>query len=712
MAMLVATPALAQQTNAEPPAAENAGLEEILVTAQRKSENIQGVPVSIAAVSAETVSNLNLQDLKDIQFAVPNMTFGEGINYSLVNIRGVGSWGTNPGLEPGVATYIDGAYLQRGFGAVYDIVDPGSIQVLRGPQGTLWGRNSTGGAILINTANPERDFSARVAAEVGSLGHQKAEAVLNVPLGEMFAARVAVRFRNEGGYIDNPTTNKKLGWSKQSTVRVKLGFTPSSAFDAVLQYQHDRGKGGLDQNAAILPAPYCAFCGQSAYAFPLSDPYQTVINNVNGGIGANDTSDFLNLTMNYHAGDVTLTSISAYRKTDNFAAGDFDFTEVQGFNLFQASGSEAFTQTLQAVSDFDGIVNFTAGVDYLHDKSPYQLWVGSADNYSGAPANAYSVKTESISGFGEVRLNPVPELTVTAGGRYTHDKRRSFAGGLSGEVSFNSFTPRFVVAYDTGAVNLYASYNRGSKAGGYTGAPLAGNIYRPEKIDSYEIGAKYFSPDRSLRLNAAAFLYKYKDIQVVGVDQSNVGNIASANNAGSATGKGIELDGEFQPASWISLFGGIAYLDAKYDTFTGATVQVPTFDANGQPNGLAVGSEDLSGFRLPRAPRWTANFGVNLNSPLWSGWTGELTAAAHYTSSFDFDYGAGGPLRSDAEPSYTVMQLTARLQPEDERYQISFYIDNLTDTTYNNFIFTTAPFGGYRVTARPRSYGIGLTAKF
>lgn len=716
--LLAAKPAQAQDAPAadQPPQAtqeSKEGLGDIVVTAQRRSESSREVPISISTVSPETLKQFNLQDLKDIQFATPGMVFSKGINYSLVNIRGIGSFNTNPGLEPAVATYIDGAYLERGFGAVYDIVDSASVQVLRGAQGTLWGRNATGGAILINTADPEQDFSGRVSAELGSNSHQKGEAMLNIPLSDTIAIRGAVRYREDGGYVNNLSTGKKLGWSDALTARGKIAFTPNSSFKAVLQYQYDHGESSIDQNTQILPAVYCASCGSSQYSYPITDPFTTVVNDVNGSNGAKDSSNFFNLKMTYIAGDLTFSSVSTYRRTNNFTAADFDFTEISSFNLSQKSFSHAFTQSLALVSDFQGPVNFSAGVDYLDDTSGATLLLSSVDSFAnGIVATRGKVDTSSISGFAEVRVNPTNALTITAGGRYTRDKRFSDTDNVQGRASFSSFTPRFVIAYDTGNTNFYLSYNRGFKAGGYSGLPIPANTYKPEKVDSYEFGVKYLSDSRTLRANLATFLYKYKDIQTIGVDQSNVGNIASANNAGAATGKGFEFDTEYRPNDWIRLFGAVSYLDAKYDEYAGALVQVPILNALGQPIGLGTGREDLSGFPLPRAPKWSGNVGFTLTAPIASGWTGQLTAATRFSSRFLFTDGAGGPLRSDQQKPFSVTQLTGRIYPDSEDYELFFFVNNLTNSVYDNYRFTTAPFGGYRLVAQPRTFGAGISVTF
>lgn len=680
---------------------------DIVVTAQRRSESLQKVPLAVTAITPERAEQFNLRDVPDLKLITPALQFNTGINYAQTFIRGVGYPNTTPGVETSVATYIDGAYLERGFGTIFDVVDAGSLQVLKGPQGTLWGRNATGGAILINTADPEFSTGGRALAEYGNQGHWMGEGVLNAALSDTVAVRVAGRYREDGGYIRNLADGSKLGSRENWVLRGKVLFQPTNDFKAVAQVQLDRSKRSEGANAEFLPAGFCAFCAGSEYTLPVSDPYTTVVNRLNNGVGGRDKSEFYNLRMSYNTGPVSLSSVTAYRKTNNFETGDFDFTEVPGFNVAQFSGSKTFTQDLTANVDISDAVTGTAGVSYLHDKSYIFLDIYSANTLPDSHLLVNNVTTESVSAFAEGTAEIVPNLKLTAGGRYTHDKRSS----LAQNVSFNKFTPRVVLAYDAGQFNLYASYNRGYKAGGFStpaGNPL--NIYQPETIDSYEVGVKFLSNDRRLRVNLAAFHYNHKDLQVLAVDQGNVDNISQTQNA-SSKADGFELEGDFKVNDVLQLLGGISYLSGKYSQFEGAIVQRPIYDAQGAPAGLETGPEDLTGHRLPQAPEWTAFAGVTVNVPVGT-WNGRLTGLVRYSSSFDFYPGGGGPLRADMQPGYTTAKLTGQLTSPDERYTVGFFINNLTDKTYYDFRYTTAPFGGMQNVARPRTFGVQLGVKF
>jgi iron complex outermembrane receptor protein len=670
----------------------------------------------MTAVSTEQVERLNIRNLEQLEMVTPALSYSSGISYAQAYIRGIGSSFTNPGREPAVATYIDGAYVTRGFGTMLDIVDPGSIQTLKGPQGTLWGRNATGGAILINTADPDNNFGGKVRVEGGNFDHQLFEGMLNAPLGDTVALRFAARYSKDGGYIRNLVDGFKFGGRENETARVKLAFHPTEGFEAVFEVQHDESKRSPGADASILGVPYCALCAFSAYSFPLKDPYTTVGNTIGKGIGGRDMSDFVNLRISSEAGGYTVGSTTSYRNTRNMETADFDFTEVPAFNLVQFSGAATFTQGFQVASNFEGPANFVAGLDYVDDRSYFDLGgftgVVIPPRPIGAPGfliGSNIVNTKSISGFAEGTFEPTKGLKLIIGGRYTKDNRE--LAGIESR-SWSSFTPRAVISYDLGQTNLYASYNEGFKAGGFNtpaAAPPADTV-KPEKVKSIEVGLKFASDSGRLRANLAAFNYDYKDIQVTVIDQLNGGSVLQ--NAAGASGRGAELDVDYKPLNSLQLFGGVSLLHARYDDYKGAQVQVVTRNAQGNPTGIAVGFVDLSGSRLVRAPDSTVFFGATISGNLGSSWAGELTVSARHTSSFDFTPGAGGPLRADEEPAYTTAQLSAKLMPVNGRYEIGFFVDNLTDETYSSFRFTTAPFGAMRYVARPRSYGLRLGYKF
>lgn len=729
--LLLGAPVLAQESTTGA-AGETMALEEIVVTAQRRSENLQDVPIAVTAVSSALVENLNMETIDEIQAVTPNMTFNTGYGFSQLFIRGIGSNFTTAGLENAVATYVDGAYLERASGITFDLVDIESVQVLKGPQGTLYGRNATGGAVLITTANPTDRLEARVAAEYGRFNHVQGDAMINVPLNETLSFRAAGRYSRDGNYVYNFATDSRLGARRSWVARGKLRYTPSDDFTAVLTAEHSDERGAVLPERQRLSFPLCVGCATPGNVAPNLGRYQTDLDYVER---PEVKATNINLRMQYTPGDISIESVTAYRDQDEVARSDQDYSRADVFAYEAPTGGKTFTQDVTVTTDLGGWYDALFGISYLHDDGYYYLYANGASFRTIVPGDIprsfNDVRTESVSAFGELRIRPLERLTITAGGRYTYDKRElhgrtnlagniAFAGAngvleLERKSTFSSFVPRFVIAYDTDMVNVYASYSEGFKAGGFTSpAFTALPAVDPESIKNYEVGVKFVSPDRRLRANLAAFYYRYSDIQVTIVDIEATGG-GFITNAGSARGKGVELDFEFQLNDWLQIFGGGGYLDANYREFRNATQAIPL--PAGAPLGacggwVCGGVRDLDGFPLNRAPEWNGFIGANLSMPVSTDWKADLSGVVKYSSSFDHVPGAGGPLGLDHEPSYTLVNVTGGIGPSDDRYKIGFYVENLFNERYALSRQTSVPFGAYEAPARPRTYGIRAAARF
>lgn len=746
-------PANAQDAPAQEGASSGAAFGEIVVTAQRRDENLQDVPVAITAIPPERLEQLNIRKIEQLEAVAPGLVFNTGYTYSQIFIRGIGATFPNAGLEPAVATYIDGAYTQRGFGALYEMVDVQTVQVLKGPQGTLYGRNASGGALLINSQEPTDKFEGSLVGEYGNLDHQLLDAVVNVPISETLSARFAGRYRHDGGYVNNLYTGNKLGGSEAKVGRARLKWEPSQDFKAVFTFQYNEAEGstapaaerlGVTTTSNNLTGPFAQYNGVPIFTCAGCDPttvpgtrapvagfYDTDQNEpvIRGLKGTGGKSYFYNLQLDGNIGGVNIKSITAFRNQDDFGVSELDFSRAEMFHYGQFSGSEAFTQDIVATADLSDRISILAGASYLHDKGYFDLTFDSvgfrqaaAASPSGQlPSGGNVVKTDSWAVFGEVTVEPVDGLKLIAGGRYSKDTRDMTSNwndtivsafGLplasfeNNNLKFDSFTPRFVISYDTGPLNLYASYNKGFKAGGFATPalfpPSGILLVRPEKIDSFEAGAKFVSSDRRLRANLAAFYYKLKDVQVQVIRLELGGSIVI--NGAEQEGKGVEFDFSYQPTDWLTVFGAASYMDNEYKDFADAAGAGPA----GNPPVFSSTVEDLSGYRAMRSPKFTGNIGVTLAGPIASGWKGDLTGYVRYSDKYDFAPGAGGPLRTDFQPATTVVNLSGNIGPEDNQFSIGFFINNLTDEKYHNFRQSAAGFGAFDYVAPPRTYGMRI----
>jgi iron complex outermembrane recepter protein len=715
-------------TTAAPATADSGtALEEIVITAQRRSESLREVPIAVTVVTAQQMANFDIKTTDGLQLLTPNLTFDTSKMYAASYIRGIGSASTNPGLEGAVATYIDGAYLERSFGTVFDLLDPGSVQVLKGPQGTLYGRNATGGAILITTADPTDKEEVRVAAEGGTEGHALGEIIANIPLSETLAMRVAAREDHDGGYINDLYNGRKFGTRTTGQARVKLRWAPSEGFSAVLGVDHtdtSNNLGGATQER--FPAPICSACALPNSGAPQPGFFNTDVDTMSPFLTEATSA---NLRLNYTTGIYQFTSVSGYRHDANAGLIDLDLTALPLFDYNEHQGGTTYSEDLQLATNSAGWVNGLVAASYFHDQSSISAgFLGDSftalqEATGELPLTDNQVTTKSEAILAEIYLTPIGHLKITAGARYTHDDRTlgvntNLAGLLANgfsptlplafaqNASFDSTTPRFVVAYDFDAVNVYASFNRGFKAGGFNTATFVEQpVIKPEKIDSYEIGAKFVSEDRRVQANVAAFHYKYSDIQVAIVDLAAGGS--EVQNAASAKGDGGEADVAYNATRWLELIGGVSYLDAKFTSYPNASVNVYP-----SGSGIAAGTENLSGFPLPRSPRFTGYLGANLSADVGRDWVGHLSVIAHHSSRYDFYPGAGGPLGYDYQPAYTLANLTASIGPSDEKYRISLYVKNLTDAKYYVERQTTAPFGIFDVVSRPITGGLRIDYRF
>ena len=706
---------------------------EIVVTAQRRSEGIEKVPISVAAFGEETLGNLKIESTDDLQFATPGITntqtAGDGI--AAVFIRGVGTGYSGPGLEGSVAFYLDDVYLQTQTASAQNTIDIDQVQVLKGPQGTLYGRNATGGAVVVTTRDPQFDApEGYFKAGYGNLNWFRSESVLNLPFTDTFAIRAAGFYERRDGYARNVVfpNEKKSGTGAGTTWsgRIKARWQPSDAFDAVASFSYDRRNG----NGAIHAHLYD----------PAGDPvglgfYETRQSPAREGGGGDDTDGLMaSLKLAYTAGDWTISNTFAYRQTRAYGCTDNDgvpeellyFCTVsqRSPNPGTADGKKdrTITNELRIVSEMDGPLNVTAGVFYERNTARFVGRIGGA--FFETPTQAYTPTFDNhdnltaYSGYLEVYYNLTDRLKVTAGGRYTHEKKYhsvlfdqdlldlfvipaayAFADDSH---TFNNFSPRVVLSYDADAWNFYASFNRGFKSGGYNSPGFGIELLKPEKISAFEGGAKYRSPDGKLLVTTAAYYYDWNNIQVSFITGGGSG--ISQQNAAGAHIYGAEADFNYSPIRALNVRAGLAWTHARYSSFTNAAVY------NLIGGTLTATAEDLSGSQVQHAPDFTANGSVTYSFPI-ADWTGHFTAAARYTSKYDFTAGAGGQLRAARQQAHAIVNLTGGFVTPSEKIELGWFVKNLTDKKLFSLI-STGDTGVYYTPDEPRTYGATLRYSF
>lgn len=735
ISLCLVSPTFAQSV-APSAVAEEATSEDVIVTAQRRSERLQDVPIAITAITPSQIQELGVVTTQDVQLATPGMTFDSGYGFSQPYIRGIGTSQPNPGLESAVASYVDGAYLVRSYGQIGRLFDMSGVQVLRGAQGTLWGRNATGGAILYTTAAPViGELSAQTTVEVGNQDYVLGEVVFNVPVGDNVALRFGYQGSDDDGYITNVVDGSSWGGGTHELFRGALLWEIAPEFSANFMYERQRDERYTNTFAQRSSSPACAFCIPGPN--PVSGFYEIAF-----GPTATPTAidtDTAIIRLAYEGDNFDILSVTSWRDdatvgTINVAAIEYP---VQDYRT-DPSGGQTTAAEIQLVTKFDGMFNAMFGYAYSDDLSYNHNVITGAFvplPYTEVVVNS-DVSTTSHSVFGELYIRPTEALSLTFGVRYTKDDRSIFSSmnadaaatfgfgnptpnGYGNSETFEEVTPRAVLSYDLGATNIYASYNRGFKQGGYN-TPSFQNVppVDPEIVDYYEAGLKYVSPDHRLTFNVAAFYYEYSDVQVSIVDLSSGTNILQ--NAAAATGQGAEFSATYQFNDWLDVFGEVSLLETEFTDYQNAAVNYsPT---SGPFAGYILGTTtDLTGADLPHAPASQVALGFNIDTPISDSWLAHFSMIGRYTDGYDFYPGAQGLDNYAHQDAYTLVNMSGYLEHDfaaapgtlaPENFRIGFFVNNVTDEEIYALRTSQAFIGLLDVAAPPRTYGLRVSAAF
>lgn len=645
-----ATPALAQ-SDVAPASKDNTSADDgdqgnsIVVTARRREETLISVPMAVSAYSAQTLDNRGVENIAEIAESAPSVTIeaSRATNSTLTAfIRGVGQQDPLAGFEPGVALYIDDVYMARPQGALLDVYDVERIEILRGPQGTLYGRNAVGGAIKYVTKKLGKDPSMDLRLSVGSYNQLDAVAKASLPVTDTLRIGIAGASLNRDGYGKNFTTGQDNYNKKVKALRGTIEFEPSS-----MLFVRVSGDYSVDDSNPVAGwRPYPGKRSGTPVTSSVYDTYAGAATNAStkGIDGKNqvEAGGVYGLVEVHPSDAVTLKSITSWRKDHTTSVIDFDSLAVDDFDAPVVYRNEQFSEELQMLYSSDKL-NGVVGFYYLDAKAEndFDVVLGQLGRlYYHAPLTSYtggSVNTKAWSVFADLTYNLTDQFSLTLGGRYTNDKRDAdiFRANYLGEGSpffgnasaiflaatsdyqasrtFRNFSPRAVLSFQPNAdLNFYASYSRGFKAGSFD--PRGANFstpdvvkgYNPEILDSYEAGFK--TKFGSSYVNLAVFYSDYKDLQVPGslpidtngdgIDDSFVGAVT---NAGKAVIKGIELEGSLHLARGLNLIANGSLLDPKYKTFI--------------VNGVNVADQR----RIQNTPKFQSYVALNYSTPVGDG---------------------------------------------------------------------------------------------
>jgi len=707
---LVAAPAFAQ--DAEDDASASSG--DIVVTAQRRSERLTDVPVSVTALSGASIEKAGITDTYSLQQVTPGLRMERLGVYTQPSIRGVTAASTSPGAEANVAMYVDGIYQPNQAANTIDLPDIERVEVLKGPQGTLFGRNATGGAIQIFTRDPGYTPTGNFGVSYGRFDNLAIKGFVSTPLIEdKLAFSVSGYYEDNDGWIrDLLDGGKRTGKIKSRLIRSKLLIEPADGIKFVLGGQYSRRK----DNSLFL---YAALDGnaQGANPDPVLNPQGVVpilatqpwTTSVNFPSILDVEAWSISLKSSFEIGSIgTLSTVSAFQKSTIkvSADGDASSNEITSFTITQPDKN--FTQELNFASEQFGRFSFVAGLFYYKDNSGYDPLVG---NFGGNPFDNFSeVTVRAYAAYAEGKYEITDRLTAIAGVRYSHEKRTvQYTGGLAAvfvgsdlhKKSWSATTPRFSLRYELAPrTNIYATYSQGFKSGVYDLNSTATTPVNPEKIKAYEVGFKTSS--NLFDLNLAGFLYNYSNLQV----QYNNGNFDALQNAGSARNYGVEAEGNLRVTPDLTLTTGLTWLHARYRDYNPASILIP-ITVGGVPVGgnLVFPTADLSGNQVTRAPKWTANVALNWEHQYDFG---KLGFSGNLYHSDDVPMEQSGRVRQKA---YTQINAKASFSPGESGVKFSVWGKNLTNEKVFQSTFITTGTDGVSW-APPRTYGVSLDYSF
>ncbi|ATE66209.1 TonB-dependent receptor [Rhizorhabdus dicambivorans] len=729
-AAMLATAAAAQEAPApaahpEAAAGEGEAIGDIVVTAQRRSESVRKVPITIVAQTGAELARSGISNMRDLNQVVPGLNFTAQGPFAQPNLRGVSTTLTAAGADSPIAIYLDGLYQPNQQGNIFDLPDVERIEVLKGPQGTLFGRNATGGAISVTTKSPsfkpEGEFTVTEGLYVGNnvktSNHLTAKGYVSGPITDTLAASIAGFYENTAGYLTNDLTGKRAGNVDAYIVRAKLRFEPSSDIRFLLSaYAGRRNDHAGNTMRSLNGVTISSFFPDVTYS---QHPWH-VVGELKDSEGISKTkSRGASLKSEFDIGGIgTLTSLTGYSYVNGLVVSDIDGTHapscVAAFACITPyvvyyGPSRTFQQELNFASEQIGDVRFVGGLFYYRDNSHLDSEVNNplvgGKPQPGAPFfTASQVKTKALAAFGELTWDASEALHVTGGLRYSWERKRG-VGSLLGSAPFDfgggpswdAWTPRISVRYDIDSrTNVYATYSKGFKSGVLESVNLSNDVAQPETLTSYEIGVKYGSPNASL--SVSAFYYDYKDLQV----QFYLGLGTVLGNASKAKIYGFDIDGSLRLSDSLTIRAAGSWLPhAKYGAYPNGVA----FDFPLTAAGLQQVQYDASGDRLLKTPKFSGNLTLNYNREMLGGKV-DGNATLYYSSSYKWEL--TGRVKTHG---YATLNSQIGYTPEDSRWRFGIYGRNLTNKAYvvATTISNEGDAGAY---APPREIGVSLGYKF
>lgn len=712
-AVFVSSAAAAQEQAAMP--AQSEGFQDIIVTAQRRSERLQEVPVAVSALNAAQIEARFSRDLLDLGSIAPNLIIDPilGNGTAAISIRGIQLNDVEKSFDPAVGVFLDGVYLASTTGALLTVFDAASIEVLRGPQGTLFGRNTIGGLINVRRNTPTGELGGRVSLTYGSFDQFDVKGVLDLPAiaDGAIKAKVAAINLSGGGYFWNTTRNKREGWNDLLMIspQVEFGISDSMKLLVIYDYIRDRTP---TRPVTSLTDTNQLFGSLGGLGRPASDTDFHRRPTTSLDQEAFLTTHSITGDFNWNVGDGhDIIALVNYRDTDESAIQEFDGVGATLFNTLRPQQIDQFSAELRYQGDF-GALKLVSGLYYFessYNNNQRTFFFGGE-----VGGTDYQQSAKSYAAFAQADWNIVGGLSLSLGGRLLRDEktacggtgtgprdardfnsalsvsygecsdeRRNSAGfidGVDGSQSWTAFTPRVALSYQFDDLLLFASYSEGFRSGGFNGrgaSPSSFGPYDPEKVTNWEFGLKSDWLDNRLQVNLSAFFMRYSDKQEDVVFPDPIaGTVTVVQNAANATINGFEAEVRAMPVDGLTVGFNFGYLDARYDAWTDLG---PILDG---PAAGTLGVIDKSGFDLRRAPQFTGE--VNLAYEHDLGNDRSLRFNADYNFKSSYSIVANTVTINNPNPGIVpdIGLLNGAITYNTERYQVSVFGRNILNESY------------------------------
>jgi iron complex outermembrane recepter protein len=730
----------AQQQAATPTNSSDAqddanGIKDVVVTAEKRAEGVQNIPIAITAVTGATLEKAGVKQVGDLVQLAPSLQFGTRSTNVFIAVRGIGQAGQDIGSQSGVTVALDGVPLLNHFMMNPSFLDIERVEVLRGPQGTIAGRNATGGAINVYSNAPADETDGELSLTAGSYARLGAKGYVNVPLTDTLFARVAFQEERADGWLKNGFLGTRNDNTDLTEVRGQLLYKPVSNLSvrALVDYTRDRSSpsfnlllGRADPN---VPTPTQV----PGYAYPQNDIQDLTFyfNELN----LRDVKDIRSTVVTrWDVGaNAAITSTTGFIKHDiRLMDDDVDLTPAptSKFNLIGLYAKQE-TQEFTGTTDLGSRADLVAGLFYMHGNSSEPLYLTTAgiNNYL---VYLPSEVLDSYAAYAQLRYRMTDKLRATVGTRYTID-HKSYAMDaavvgkhtyLADKDTWKAFTPRFALDFTPDQNSLvYASVSRGFKSGGFNTLgditqPV--NRFDPEYVWNYEIGTKEALFNKKLRFGLTAFYSDYTNLQqtVFVINQQTGVNFPKVENSATGKIKGIEFEFEAAPAAGLRLSGAATKLWANYGKFCNNDPLHPTVPTDPACVGAAAGGQllppgavNLEGHVLTQAPKWQFNASAQYTVPI-SGRLEFITRADYKWQDRVFFDIYNNPL--DSQGAYGLMNASVGIGTSDKAWSLTGWVRNAFDTRYISQATTRAGATAYTAGSigEPRMYGATLYHHF